>query len=130
MNTSAAAEEKGSLPATAQSQSEKPPAKSQVAARKHKVPGKTSSKPVALDRKSPGKARNGAASARRGSKTSKVLNLLRRPKGATLRELMKATGWQAHSVRGLLSGTLRKRMGLNVASTKGGDNERQYSLSR
>jgi len=41
---------------------------------------------------------------------------------------MKATGWQAHSVRGFLSGTIRKKMGLAVASLKGEDGERTYSL--
>ena len=39
-----------------------------------------------------------------------------------------ATGWQAHSVRGFLSGSLRKKMGLNVASTKAEDGERSYSI--
>lgn len=43
--------------------------------------------------------------ARKGSKTGKVLELLKRSSGASLKELMKATGWQPHSVRGLLSGT-------------------------
>ncbi len=51
-------------------------------------------------------------------------------KGASLAELMKATGWQAHSVRGFLSGTLRKKMGLKVESAKRGDGERVYSIPR
>jgi hypothetical protein len=41
---------------------------------------------------------------------------------------MKATGWQPHSVRGFLSGTIRKKMGLTVVSTKGDDGERNYSV--
>jgi hypothetical protein len=41
-----------------------------------------------------------AARTRDGSKTAKILDLLKRPGGATLKELMKATSWQAHSVRG------------------------------
>jgi hypothetical protein len=41
---------------------------------------------------------------------------------------MKATGWQAHSVRGFLSGTVSKRMGLNLVSAKRDDGERRYSL--
>ena len=41
---------------------------------------------------------------------------------------MKATGWQPHSVRGFLSGTVGKKMGLTVISTKGEDGERSYSL--
>ena len=69
-----------------------------------------------------------AASAREGSKTAKVLDLLKRPGGATAKELMKATGWQPHSVRGFLSGTVGKKMGMAVSSTKAEDGERTYSV--
>ena len=69
-----------------------------------------------------------AKSAREGSKTDKVLELLKRPGGVTAKELMKATSWQAHSVRGFLSGTVGKKMGLAVTSTKGEDGERTYSV--
>ncbi len=65
-----------------------------------------------------------------GSKSAHVIALLEKSKGATLAELMKATGWQAHSVRGFLSGTLRKKMGLKVESVKRGDGERVYSVPR
>jgi hypothetical protein len=71
-----------------------------------------------------------AAGARQGSKTAKVLDLLKRPGGATLKELMKATGWQPHSVRGFLSGTVGKKMGLALNSTKGENGERSYKLAR
>ena len=66
--------------------------------------------------------------ARQGSKTAKVLDLLKRPGGATLEEIMKATTWQSHSVRGFLSGTLRNKLGLSVDSFKGKNNERTYSV--
>ena len=69
-----------------------------------------------------------ARAARDGSKTAKVLELLRKPGGVTAKELMKATGWQPHSVRGFLSGTIGKKMGLTVTSTKGEDVERTYSI--
>ena len=69
-----------------------------------------------------------AKGARDGSKASKVLDLLKRPDGATAKELMKATGWQPHSIRGFLSGTVSKKMGLAVTSTKGEDGERTYSV--
>jgi len=69
-----------------------------------------------------------AAGARAGSKTAKILDLLRRSGGATAKELMKATGWQPHSLRGFLSGTVGKKMGLTVTSTKGDDGERSYSV--
>jgi hypothetical protein len=71
------------------------------------------------------------ASAGRGrqptSKTAAVLTLLKRPDGATLPELMKTTGWQAHSVRGFLSGTVRKRLGLALIS-EAGDSGRRYRI--
>ena len=53
---------------------------------------------------------------REGSKKARVLSLLSQPEGVTLKELMKATGWQAHSVRGFLSGSLSKKMGLQIRS--------------
>jgi hypothetical protein len=76
--------------------------------------------------KAPAKAKPDGA--REGSKTAKVLDLLRRPDGATLKEIMKATGWQPHSVRGFLSGTVGKKLGLTLTSTKGEDGERSYQL--
>jgi len=66
--------------------------------------------------------------ARDGSKTAKILALLKRPGGATSKELMKATGWLPHSVRGFLSGTVGKKMGSTVMSTKSDDGERTYSV--
>ena len=66
--------------------------------------------------------------ARAGSKTGKILDLLQRPGGATLNEIMKATAWQAHSVRGFISGTVGKKMNLAVVSTRSGDGDRSYSI--
>jgi hypothetical protein len=66
--------------------------------------------------------------AREGSKTAMVLELLKQREGATLKDLMAATEWQAHSVRGFLSGTLRKKMGLQIESGKSADGERRYSI--
>ena len=65
---------------------------------------------------------------RDGSKAAKVLDLLKRAEGATMAELMKTTGWQMHSVRGFLSGTVRKKLGLAVTSAKVEDGERTYSV--
>jgi len=81
--------------------------------------------------KAPKKAPQGqkkASGARDGSKTEKILDLLKRPDGVTQKELMKATGWQPHSVRGFLSGTVGKKLGLTVTSTKAEDGERTYSV--
>jgi len=69
-----------------------------------------------------------AKTAREGSKTAKVLEALRRSGGATLNELMKTTGWQAHSVRGFLSRKVGKDMGLKLRSTKTKEGERSYSV--
>ena len=56
--------------------------------------------------------------------------LLEKPKGASLAELTEATGWQAHSVRGFLSGAIGKKMGLQVRSTKLEDGTRVYAITR
>ena len=56
--------------------------------------------------------------AKRQSKGDKVVALLRRDGGATLEEMMKATGWQKHSVRGFMAGALRKRHCLTAVSEK------------
>ena len=69
-----------------------------------------------------------AGSACGGTKAAQVLDLLNRPDGVTLKELTKATGWQAHSVRGFLSGAIHKKMGLTVTSTKSEEGERTYSV--
>ena len=73
-------------------------------------------------------AKRAASAARDGSKAAAILELLKRPGGATSKELMKATGWQPHSVRGFLSCTIRRKMGLEVISAKSEDGERSYSI--
>ena len=68
--------------------------------------------------------------AREGSKTATILDLIRRPKGATLKELMAAASWQAHSVRGFLSAVVTKKRGLKLESSKREDGQRVYSIGR
>ena len=58
-----------------------------------------------------------------------VIALLERPEGATLKAIVRATGWQTHSVRGFISGQLKKKMGLKVRSSKR-EGERVYSIKR
>jgi hypothetical protein len=76
----------------------------------------------------PAKKAPKANGAREGSKTAIVLALLKREGGVTSKDLMAATGWQPHSVRGFLSGTVGKKMGLKVVSAKAESGERSYSL--
>ena len=71
-----------------------------------------------------------AGAMRPESKGAKVLALISRAKGATLAEIMKATDWQAHSVRGFISGALGKKLGIKVTSAKNDAGERSYSLAR
>ena len=47
-----------------------------------------------------------------------MVALLRRPEGATAAQIMEATGWQAHSVRGAIAGQIRKKLSLTVATEK------------
>jgi hypothetical protein len=54
--------------------------------------------------------------AKRPSKQDAVIAMLRRPEGATVDEVARATGWQRHTVRGAFSGTLKKKLGLTLAS--------------
>jgi hypothetical protein len=105
-----------------------------AAHRAHVAPSKAKSGKKASPAKKDTQGRKSARSpkkatgSRQNSKTAKVLDLVKRSGGATLKELMKATGWQAHSVRGFLSGALGKKMGLTVTSTKAEDAERRYSV--
>jgi hypothetical protein len=54
----------------------------------------------------------------RPSKQNVVIAMLRQPEGATVDEVASVTGWQRHTVRGVFSGTLKKKLGLTLASTK------------
>jgi hypothetical protein len=73
---------------------------------------------VAASETKPNASRTPASDRKEKSKTksSALIALLSRPRGATLDEMMKATGWQAHSVRGFLAGTVRKQLGRPVTS--------------
>ena len=63
------------------------------------------------------------------SKQAALITLLERPSGATIEEMVKATGWQQHSVRGVISGVLKKRLGLSIASDKDGERGRIYRIA-
>lgn len=71
----------------------------------------------------------GPAPATKTSKQEEVLLLLRRQNGASIEEIVAATDWQPHSVRGFLSGAVKKRLGIDVVSEKGEDGVRRYHVA-
>jgi len=100
------------------------------------VPSRHTKKPSARNKKPKGagiaktpRSMKQPANAKRGSKTFKILALLKRPGGVSLQQLQKATGWQAHSVRGFLSGALKKTRGLRIDSVPQSDGTRSYILT-
>ncbi|MHA1560382.1 MAG: DUF3489 domain-containing protein [Alphaproteobacteria bacterium] len=67
--------------------------------------------------------------ARAGTKQATLIDLMCRPGGATLADLVKATGWQPHSVRGAISGALKKKLGLPVTSESTEKRGRVYRIA-
>jgi hypothetical protein len=91
-------------------------------AKKNRVVGKA--RPINAKRK--------ASRARPQKKTTKaatILVLLRRPEGATIAQLVKTTGWQAHSIRGFLSATIKTKMRLKVVSERPEGKARRYRVA-
>ena len=122
-------EETGTAKAEAASEQPKGSKKPRVRAqRAHVAPKKAKSGKKATPPKKAPKGAKKAGGAREGSKTATILEMLKRSGGATAKELLKATGWQPHSLRGFLSGTVGKKLGLTVVSTKGEDGDRTYSV--
>ncbi len=98
-------------------------------ARKASKTHKASKQPNAAKKARTARPKADKAAPREGSKTEMILALLRRKDGATLPEIMKAADWQAHSVRGFIAGTVGKKLGLSVTSTKPEGGERTYKLA-
>ncbi|HYW46817.1 MAG TPA: DUF3489 domain-containing protein [Bryobacteraceae bacterium] len=153
MKKSKSAEQANTAAAAAPAQQPEAPKPATAAPQGAEVaPAKASSKKGASPKKDAPKAKKGAKKAatqkqaketgkkatkpqdapapREQSKKDIILDLLRRPKGATLAELMAASGWQAHSIRGFISGTLGKKLDLPVVSAKREDGARVYSLAK
>ena len=65
---------------------------------------------------------------RKGTKQATLVAMLQAPEGATIEEIASATGWLAHTVRGSMSGALKKKLGLIITSKKVGDRGRVYHL--
>lgn len=94
---------------------------------------KAASKPAAKKETKPAGKKAAKADApvpREFSKKAIVIDLMRRKDGATMAEIAKATDWQQHSIRGFISGTLTKKMGLKVESSKNESGERTYRIAK
>lgn len=66
---------------------------------------------------------------RDNSKQAQVIAMLRRPEGASIAQICEATGWQAHTVRGTFAGALKKKLGLEITSTKEAGSDRVYRVA-
>ena len=77
----------------------------------------------------PGEPRRSRQGPRESSKEAMVIEMLRRAEGATIAQIMAATGWQAHTCRGAFAGALKKKRGLTITSEKTEDSARVYRLT-
>ena len=75
-------------------------------------------------------AKDAPAPRARTTKIEQCLELLASPDGATIDELQATTGWQAHSVRGFLAGTVKNKLGLTLESRKADDGARRYYIAK
>ncbi|PZF78119.1 hypothetical protein DK847_06785 [Aestuariivirga litoralis] len=66
---------------------------------------------------------------REGTKQQQMIDLLRRPKGATLAEIAEVTAWQQHTIRGAMAGALKKKLGLTITSQKDESRGRVYKIA-
>jgi Protein of unknown function (DUF3489) len=87
-------------------------------------PAQAATAPAAAKPAKPAKAKTAKAAPadkptrRSGTKQAKLIELLRRPEGATVEQIAAATSWQHHTIRGAISGALKKKLGLNVEATR------------
>lgn len=66
---------------------------------------------------------------RPGTKLAGLIDALRQPGGATVNQIMAATQWQSHTIRGAISGMVKKKLGYNIVSEKGADGDRLYRIA-
>ena len=84
--------------------------------------------PAAVDSRTPPQADE--LKVERVTKQERVLTLLSRPEGASIEEMMRATDWQQHSVRGFLAGTVKKKLGFPLTSSKAEVGARRYRIEK
>jgi hypothetical protein len=91
------------------------------AAGKRKAKGKAAKAAKPAQAKAPKPAKTAPAekpTPRAGTKQARMIELLKRPEGATVEQIAATTGWQHHTIRGAISGALKKKLGLNVEATR------------
>lgn len=127
----AAVADQGAPAAPEKATSKRKASKTKGAPKGQKPASKTAAKkPARTSKTTTKKAKDAAASVpREFSKKAIVLDLLARKDGATMAEIATATDWQNHSIRGFISGTIGKRMGLAVESTKTEAGDRRYKIA-
>lgn len=86
----------------------------------------TAEKPKKLARKAKAEGETGEPKV---SKQQMIIDMLKRPEGATLKQMMEATGWQRHSLHGAMAGGLKKKLSLKITSTKESGGETVYKIA-
>ncbi len=97
------------------------------------MPRRKTAAPIAVTAEAPAPAVDTSLVAKEAkvesaTKQNRMLTLLSRPEGATIEEMMQATDWQQHSVRGFLAGTVKKKLGFSLTSSKPDDDARCYRI--
>jgi hypothetical protein len=106
-----------------------PPAKVRVQTGKPTEPTRATKRAVKPQGPRSGAASPPAAPAQSQNKQARIIALLRSPNGGTIEQMTALTGWQAHTVRGAISGVLRRRLGLSVTCAAAvGDGARIYRI--
>ena len=103
---------------TAQTKGVKPTSKKTTKQAPRTIPASRKSRGRSTRSATPESAIVAGTVSARSTKQASILNLLGRPQGATIEDLTKATGWQPHSVRGVISGVFKKKLGLTITSEK------------
>ena len=109
----------------AQEAPRKPRSKKHASVKKETSKATTGGKNKSKKPAKPKGSKPNRAKAAAGSKQAEVLELMRRKQGVSLAEIMRITGWQAHTVRGFISGAIQKKLGVKVESFRN-EGERTY----